>query len=207
MDIVGQINQIHREVGTGRIPAGDGRTVLLRRDFDAPIDDVWDACTDADRISRWFLPVTGDLRLGGTYQLEGNAGGEILRCEPPRLLRVSWIFGELPPTEVEVRLTGADDRTVFELEHVAIVDPAMWEQFGPGAVGIGWDLTLIGLTAHLSGASTQIPKDWQRTPAALEFITRSGEAWGVAYQKSGATADEAEATTRTTIAAYTTPPA
>jgi hypothetical protein len=23
---------------------------------------------------RWFLPVTGDLRVGGRFQLEGNAG-------------------------------------------------------------------------------------------------------------------------------------
>jgi uncharacterized protein YndB with AHSA1/START domain len=194
MDIIGQINQIHREV-----PAG--RTVLLRRDFDAPIDDVWDACTDPDRIGRWFLPVTGDLRLGGRYQLQGNAGGEILRCEPPRLLRVSWVFGDVPPSEVEVRLT-VGDRTLFELEHFGL-DPAMWERFGPGAVGIGWDLTVLGLAAHLSGEP--IPKQWQRTPAALECMTRSGGAWGEAYQKSGATADETEATTRNAIAFYTTP--
>ena len=31
-----------------------------------------------ERIPRWFLPVSGDLRLGGRYQLEGNAGGEVL---------------------------------------------------------------------------------------------------------------------------------
>jgi uncharacterized protein YndB with AHSA1/START domain len=54
---------------------------------------VWDACTDPDRLNRGFLDVTGDLRLGGSYQLEGNAHGEILRCSPPRLLAVSWIYG------------------------------------------------------------------------------------------------------------------
>ena len=48
---------------------------------------MWDACTDPERIGRWFLPVSGDLRLGGRYQLEGNAGGEILRCEPPTCSR------------------------------------------------------------------------------------------------------------------------
>ena len=31
-------------------------------------------------------PISGDLRLGGRYQLQGNAGGEILVCEPPQHL-------------------------------------------------------------------------------------------------------------------------
>lgn len=38
---------------------------------------MWDACTDPERIPRWFLPISGDLRLNGRYQLEGNAGGAI----------------------------------------------------------------------------------------------------------------------------------
>jgi hypothetical protein len=29
-------------------------------------------------------------------QLRGNAGGDILRCNPPRLLRVPWVHGEVP---------------------------------------------------------------------------------------------------------------
>ena len=63
----------------------------------APIEDVWDACTTAERIGRWLMPVSGDLRrLGGKYQLEGNAGGEIVSCEPPRLLRVTWALGRPP---------------------------------------------------------------------------------------------------------------
>ncbi|WP_308168107.1 hypothetical protein [Nonomuraea sp. NEAU-A123] len=45
---------------------------------------MWDACTSAEHIPRWFLPIEGDLRAGGCYRLEGNAGGEVLACEPPR---------------------------------------------------------------------------------------------------------------------------
>lgn len=66
----------------GRIAAGEGRTVRLRRIYDAPIDDIWDALTDPERIGRWFLPISGDFRLGGRYQFEGNAGGEIRACAP-----------------------------------------------------------------------------------------------------------------------------
>src|SRR5947207_12183574 len=117
MDIASEIKAIHRTVGARDTPAGEARTAQLRRTYDASIEDVWDAITDPDRVSRWFLPVNGHLRPGGRYQLQGNAGGEILRCEPPRLLRVSWIFGEPDPdgiSEVEVRLSeDAGGGTVF----------------------------------------------------------------------------------------------
>ena len=115
IDIVTEINATRRAVEAGRSEGGMGRrvgdqdrAVRLRRRYDAPVEDVWDACTSPDRIGRWFLPVTGDFRPGGRYQLEGNAGGEIRRCEPPRLLRVTWVFGEAPPSEVEVRLSPGD---------------------------------------------------------------------------------------------------
>ena len=78
IDIVNEIKAVQREVGQGRIAAGEGRTVRLRRTYDAPIDDVWDALTDPERIGRWFLPISGDFRLGGRSQFEGNAGGKIL---------------------------------------------------------------------------------------------------------------------------------
>src|SRR6476619_4582258 len=118
IDIVNQIEAVRREVGEGRIAAGEGRAVRLRRTYDAPVEDVWDAVTNPERISRWFLPISGDLRLGGRYQLEGNAGGEILACEQPRRYRVTWVYGEMADaaevSELEVRLTSAtDDRTTL----------------------------------------------------------------------------------------------
>ena len=91
IDVIQQIEAIQREVGTGTIPAGEGRSIRLRRRYEAPIQDVWDALTDPDRISRWFLPVSGDFRLGGRYQFEGQAGGEILACERPNRLKVTWV--------------------------------------------------------------------------------------------------------------------
>jgi hypothetical protein len=56
------LSETQREVGRRRIAAGDARTARIRRRYDAPIADVWDACTDPERIARWFLPVSGDLR-------------------------------------------------------------------------------------------------------------------------------------------------
>lgn len=54
---------------------------------------LWEATTTPERLARWFLPVEGDLKLGGRYQLEGNAGGTITRCDPPEALDMTWEFG------------------------------------------------------------------------------------------------------------------
>ncbi len=67
-------------------------------------------------------------------------------------------------SEVEVRLAAeGNERTLFELEHVAVVPPEMWDRFGPGAVGVGWDLTVLGLGLHLRGGSIGDPSAWQVT--------------------------------------------
>src|SRR6187402_2271398 len=96
VDVVREVGAIEREVGTGTIAAGEGHTVRLRRTYNAGIDDVWDALTTPERIGRWFLPISGDFRLGGTYQFEGNAGGDIVACERPNRLKVTWVYGPQP---------------------------------------------------------------------------------------------------------------
>lgn len=207
-DIVDQINQAHRQVGSRDVSGEEARTVLLRRAYDADIADVWDACTSAERIQRWFLPVTGELRLGGHYQLEGNAGGEILQCEAPRLLRVSWVMGEAPGfSEVTVRLSEQDERTVLELEHAAVVPPGMWDQFGPGAVGVGWDLALLGFVRYLAGdfVTPEQAAEFAESDEVRAGMIRSSEAWGEAYAASGAPQDVAAAAVAATTAFYVPP--
>ncbi|PSK97764.1 uncharacterized protein YndB with AHSA1/START domain [Murinocardiopsis flavida] len=204
------INGTHRALGTRRIPAGEGTAVLLRRHYAADVADVWDACTDPKRIGRWFLPVEGDLRPGGSYQLDGNAGGDILRCEPPRLLKVTWVFGEDPGesdvSEVEVRLTADGEGTLFELEHTGVVPPEMWAEFGPGATGVGWDLGLLGLAWHLADGRTADPDTWAGTPEGREFVTASSRAWGAAHRAAGADAETADTAARKTAAFYAPEP-
>ncbi|WP_432104362.1 SRPBCC family protein [Streptomyces sp. bgisy091] len=204
--VLDEIGLVHREVGTRRVGEEEAGTVLLRRSFDAALADVWAAVTTRERIARWFLPVTGDLREGGNYQLEGNAGGEILECVARERLRVSWLYGPDPGfSEVEVRLSpDGEARTVFELEHMAVVPEEFRSQYGPGAVGIGWDLALLGLGWHLTGGGLdQEAAAWQATPEAKAFVARSGEEWGHAFAASGADPQTVTATTVATVAFYT----
>lgn len=190
---------------------GDKTVVALTRTYDAAIADVWDALTDPERLSRWFLPIEGDLRVGGRYQLKGNAGGEVLSCEPPHRFLVTWVFAPEPTekdiTEVEVRLREDGGTTVLELRHEASVDPQMWNQYGPGAVGVGWDLTFLGLAMHLANPGSEAPpaEEFERSPDARGFIVASSDAWGVANAKFGTPPDQVAAQVAATTAFYAPP--
>ena len=190
IDVAGQLAAIHRDVqlrAAGTEAAGDEVVaVLLRREYTADAADVWEALTDPARLRRWFLPVTGDLRPGGAFQTEGNAGGEILTCDAPRLLRVTW--GDAASI-VALRLTAvAGDRTAVELEHSV---PLAFAGSGAGAlyVGPGWDQTLIALELQLTGHPD--PRGVEAGPQGPELGRGSTAAWVAAVRASGtATAEE-----------------
>jgi len=202
IDIASQVNAIHRQVE--QQPAADGAgelvAVLLRRGYDTPIGEVWDAVTQPDRIKRWFMPISGELRVGGSFQLEGNAGGEILACEPPRLLRAS--FGG-PTSIVELRLTPHGDRqTLLELEHTVPIEMA---QSGAGAlyVGPGWDGALLGLGLFLGGEAIGDPVAAANSPQAQEFSRQSVSAWAAVVEDSGtATAEQLASATEISLAQF-----
>ena len=179
------------------------RVVIATRTYAAEVGV--DAMSNAERIPRWFLPITGDLRLGGRYQLKGNAGGEISRCEPPRLLAVTWEFGG-EVSWLTVRLSEpAKAMTLLELEHVAHVDDERWKQFGPGAVGVGWDMALMGLGQHLATGASADPKEaigWLSSPDGKIFVAASSDDWARASVVFGTDAAQAKAAAVRTTAAY-----
>jgi uncharacterized protein YndB with AHSA1/START domain len=206
IDVSQQISSVKREVGARLLDAGEARTVTITQSYLAPLDDVWDACTNAERIPRWFLPISGDLQVGGRYQLEGNAGGTVEACDPPHSFRATWEFGGTV-TWIEVHLTPeAEGRTRLEIEHIAHVDDETWLQFGPGAVGVGWDMALIGMALHL-GSPSREPVDreqamaWIASEDGKRFVSASSEGWREANVAAGEDAAVAsEAAQRTTDA-------
>jgi uncharacterized protein YndB with AHSA1/START domain len=206
IDIAKHIGAVSREVASREVEGKPARVIVATRTYDTTMDDVWDALTSAERIPRWFLPISGDLRLGGRYQLQGNAGGEITQCEPPRQLAVTWEFGG-NVSWVTVRLAdGANGGTRLELEHVAHVPDEMWDQFGPGAVGVGWDMTLVGLGLHLaSGAAfdRQAAEAWPASDNGRQFITRSSDDWRRASVAAGTDETAAKDAAKRTTAFYT----
>jgi uncharacterized protein YndB with AHSA1/START domain len=131
-----------REVRSGFRDGAATKIVIARRVYLADQADLWEALTSADRIPRWFLPVSGDLRVGGRYQTEGNAGGIVERCKEPESFAVTWEFGGML-SWLEGTLTPNGDRTVLELAHEAHVDPVSFPASRDGAAFIraaaaGW---------------------------------------------------------------------
>lgn len=164
--------------------------------------------TNADRIPRWFLPVSGDLRVGGRYRLEGNASGVVERCHEPESFAVTWEFGGML-SWLQVTLRPDGDRTSLELAHEEPIDPGRWAQFGPSAVGVGWDLSLMGLGRHLDSGARRNPSEAAAFPASphgVEFITAAAAAWADAAVANGDEPGSAQQAAARTVAVYTTPP-
>ena len=207
IDVVQQVNAAQRRVGGRVLQAGQARTVTIARSYETSVEDLWDAATNPERIPRWFLPVTGELELGGRYQLEGNAGGTIESCDPPHGFSATWEHGGSMGW-IEVRLSAQGDaRTLFELEHIAPVDDGgHWERFGPAATGVGWDLALIGLTLHLASGSEIEPREavaWSASEDGGRFVASSAQSWCDADVAGGADPPGAQAAADRSAAFYT----
>lgn len=127
------------------------KAIVIRRRIPASPEEVWDAIADPDQLQLWFLPVSGELRVGGPYRLEGNAAGRIVRCDRPREIAVTWeALGNT--SDVRVLLKPEGDDTVVELEHAPIppdiIPNAAPETWG---VGVAWEMGLTALGDYLAG--------------------------------------------------------
>lgn len=209
IDPIRSAGLVTREIRSGSRDGQPTKTAVARRWYAADRPDVWDALTNAERIPRWFLPISGDLDVGGRYQLEGNASGDIERCQEPETFAVTWEFGG-QVSWLQIHLSEADGGTTLELVHEAHVDPDMWAQFGPGAVGVGWDLALHGLGQHLASGATLDPAEaeaWTIGPEGVQFVERAAEGWAQAAIGDGDDPGQARTAAQATVAFYTTPPA
>lgn len=203
-DIEHHLGAVERSVSSLEHAGKAARAVILERNYDTTIDDLWDAVTNGERIPRWWGAISGDLKLGGRFQIEGNAGGEISQCERPTHLAVTWEFGG-DTSWVEIRLSAIGHRNSrLTLTHTAHVSD-FWTEYGPGAVGVGWELGLFGLALHV--AQPDAPKmDESAFSASSEgkaMATGSSESWGQASIAAGTDPDEALEAVKRTTAFYT----
>jgi uncharacterized protein YndB with AHSA1/START domain len=196
---------VTREVRSGSRDGKPTKIAVARRTYPTDQADLWDAVTNPERVPRWFMPLTGDLRLGGRYQLEGNAGGVIERCDPPESFAVTWEYGPMLSWLV-VTLTPGGDGTTLELAHEAHVEPELWGKFGPGAVGVGWELALIGLGLHIETGEAVDPEEGRNfavTPTGKQFVALAANGWAAAAEADGDEPDAARAAAEQTVGFYT----
>ncbi len=190
-DLIAELDRARRAVHGADLHNAPGHVVELRRRLRAPVAEAWEACTAPGRVGRWFLPLGGDLRLGGHFQLEGNAGGTITVCEPPRRLQLTWEFGDAEPSSVALELTSAgDDATEVVLRHTVPNDDA-WTQYGPGAVGVAWDLHMVALANFVVGNDLPKGEEFMADPRMPDVMRHSAALRGVAHEAGGASAEAA----------------
>ena len=133
-------------------PYGDADALVIRRDFPAPIQDVWSTFAQSDRLALWIGYFTGDPADGHvdfTMNAEGEENqtperAEILDCTAPHRLEVRTTDGS-GSWQLIADLTEADGVTTVEFSHV-IGDPAAVPDTGPG-----WEYYLDRLGAVLAG--------------------------------------------------------
>ena len=187
------------------------KVVVGSRTYPTDQADLWDAVTNPERLPRWFAPVTGDLQAGGRFQVEGNAGGVIESCVEPETFAATWEFGG-STSWLTVQLTAVADGTTLKIAHESPVGAPLyasfWEQYGPGATGIGWDLALLFLARHVATGESFGPDAEAAFSASAEgrsFIAAAAESWGDAAIADGDDPDEAR-TAASNSAEFFTPP-
>ena len=202
-DVEHHLGAVERSVAALERDGQPARAVTLSRSYTTTLEDLWDAATSAERIPGWFLPISGELVLGGRYQLEGNAGGAITACEPPSHFALTWELGDVSWVEVRFSNDGVH-RARLTLTHAAHLSDH-WDTYGPGAVGVGWEMGLIGLELHLTQPAEPKPDpvEFATSPDGKALLTGSSEEWGQAAVAAGEEPEAARAAARNTTAFYT----
>ncbi|MFN8074438.1 MAG: SRPBCC domain-containing protein [Kineosporiaceae bacterium] len=204
-DLASRLGLVTRVAETIDVGGRPSRRIVLERTYGTDAPDLWDAVTNPGRIPRWFLPVSGDLVPGGTFQLEGHAGGTIESCEPPHRLHLTWGSGGAEPVDVVVTLVEVEGGTRLRLEQLGQVPEELWERFGPSATGLGWDFMLVGLGVHVDTRAAVDPQEamaWMGSPDGVAFTEGAAAAWRDADVVGGTGVADAARRIAHTLAVY-----
>jgi uncharacterized protein YndB with AHSA1/START domain len=146
----------------------DASTVRFERLLPGPIERVWAFLTESEKRKLWLAAGEFELRPGGKTTLffqhnnlspkvgvppeqfrkmheeGGGFDGKVLRCEPPRLLAITW--GGDQSSEVTFELTPQHDgKVLLTLTHRRLSTNEM------ANVAPGWHTHLGVLLERLSG--------------------------------------------------------
>jgi uncharacterized protein YndB with AHSA1/START domain len=110
-------------------------SIVTTREFDAPLDLVFDVWTNPEHVRKWFAPFEDeitecsiDLRVGGSYHIvfvtpdgvECSFRGTFLEVEPPTRTVSTWLFDGWPDAEAveTVELREQDGVTTLTMTMV-----------------------------------------------------------------------------------------
>lgn len=159
------------------------REMRFERLLPGPIERVWTYLTDPDLRGRWLAAGPMELKAGGRVELvfrhsllspgeeppeayrdmneNGHRmAGEVLACEPPRLLTFTWGSAGPTPSEVTFELTPKGNEVLLTLTHRKLADRGEMVN-----VSGGWHTHLAILEDHLAGRP---PRPFWATWSGLE---------------------------------------
>lgn len=159
------MNEQIRPAPTGTVAQGPrGPQLQLQRRFRAPIDDVWAAMTESDRLERWVGRWEGDASTGAvTFYMtaEGDdVPGEEFRireCAPPHRFVADTSVGE---QRWHLRFELAQEGDITTLTFVQVLGDE-----DPSLIGPGWEYYFDRLGAVLDDGDVDAVRFEQYFPA------------------------------------------
>lgn len=155
--------------GTVATTADGTRELVVTRQFDSPIEDVWASLTETERTAKWFGPWSGEAGVGNTIEIrmgfeDGSPAVEarIDACDAPHHLG----FTMSDPSgnwTLDLRLTEQAGATTLVLTQ-PLADPASAADMGPG-----WEWYLDVLLASRDDAPLPSFDDYY--PAQSAYYT------------------------------------
>ncbi len=153
--------------------------IRLERLLPGPIERIWGFLTEPEKRARWLAGGNFDLRPGGKVELDfkhdtlsaeptpakyqdmaASFSGEILRCDPPKLLEFTWMESHGGHSVVLWELAPRGDQVLFTITHRKL--DARDELL---SVSGGWDVH-VGILEDV--LTNQAPRPFWSTHAALE---------------------------------------
>lgn len=138
--------------------ASQTETLTIEVDLPHPPAKVWRALTTPELLAEWLLPATGfDLTRGAAFTLktqpfqgwDGTVSCRIVDSEEPRLLRYSWVVGEMSlDTIVSFTLTETESGTRLAITQSGF-KPSQRQNFG--GARYGWKMMSGKLGSLLEG--------------------------------------------------------
>jgi uncharacterized protein YndB with AHSA1/START domain len=159
-----------RITGTMRALDTTRGAVRVEELYDTDVEDLWEACTTPERLSRWVARVSGDLRVGGTVQavFTSTWSGRLVieACEAPSHLLLTMEPGTEEETRLEAWLTPEGSRTRLVVEERGLpVD-------GLHFYGAGWQVHLEDLGRSLESGGSAHVGGWSEEEAAPAWRER-----------------------------------
>lgn len=152
----------------------EGVEIRFERDLAHPIDKVWAALTDPQRLKEWLAEAEIDLRVGGRVHLKGDEiESTVTELDPPKLIQYGWKSAEWDGGQIRWELEPTSNGTRLVFTHVFTpMTAAQAEKFRqenelpPGWDPLpsnlaGWHTILDKLARALDGSAQTPALDWR----------------------------------------------